>query len=145
MSPNKQQPLKAKSLNHTNGSQPPALRHRVSELRTVPSNVSDTGTSCVANASSCGSTEKPDSSSRTPKSDIGPTEIKKWIKVGSYGNPASVPGPNSLLDRRLDDELKESSDVGLGLCEACKVGKVVWAEELSVEFLCVCVECGEVQ
>ena len=145
MASNQQQPSNAKTPNHLNGSQPPTLRHRVSELRTAPSNVSDSGTSCVANASSRGSTEKPDSSSRTPRSDIGPTEIKKWIKVGSYGNPASVPGPNSLLDRRLDEELKERSDAGLGPCEVCKVEKVVWAEKLSEEFLCVCVECGEFQ
>jgi len=145
MAPNQHQPSKTKSFNQLNGSQPPTLRHRVSELRTAPSNVSDSGTSCVANASSRGSTEKPDSSSRTPKSDIGPNEIKKWIKVGSYGNPAGIPGPNSLLDRRLDEELKEQSDAGLEPCEVCKIGKVVWVEELSKGFLCVCVDCGEFQ
>jgi hypothetical protein len=102
----------------------------------------------MANASSQGTaapTETPDSSSRTPKSNIGANEIKKWIKVGSYGNPASVPGPNSLLDRRLEKELNEPSGGGLGPCEACKKGKVVWAEESDGERLCVCVTCGEFQ
>ena len=65
--------------------------------------------------------------------------------MGSYGNPAGIPGPNSLLDRRLDEELKEQSDAGLEPCEVCKIGKVVWVEELSKGFLCVCVDCGEFQ
>jgi hypothetical protein len=102
----------------------------------------------MANASSQGTappTETPDSSSRTPKSNIGLNEIKKWIKMGSYGNPASVPGPNSLLYRRLDKELKERPDGGLSPCEACKKGKVVWAEESDGDCLCVCVECGMFQ
>jgi hypothetical protein len=127
MASNQQQPSKPKYLSSLviqsrNAAQQPALHRRVSELRTVPSNFSDSGTSYVVHDSSRGSTEKPESSSRTPKSDIGPNEIKKWIKVGSYGNPTSVPGPNSLLGRRLDEELKERSDAGLGPCEMFKVG-----------------------